>query len=152
MNGPSALLISGKLAARSRSASVTNVAMMRMYEVIRTSCAMYFFNSETKRPEPTSTNVVATPIAIPLARTFVTAIVGHMPSIWTSTGFSDAMPRHVSAHTVAGGGAPGMNSGAGACGGGAGGVYCGEGATVVVTSFLLSDMQQAEAATSRRRD
>src|ERR1019366_4020656 len=112
MNGPSALLMSGNVAARSMSARVTNVAMMRMYDVIRTSFAMYFRKSETNSPDPTSTNVVAMPIASPLASTFVTAIVGHIPRNWTRTGFSRPMPRHTSAKTVAGGGAPGTIAGA----------------------------------------
>src|SRR5665647_3577984 len=77
MNGPSAFEISGKVAARIRSASVTKVAMIRMYEVMRTSLAMYLRNSDTNRPEPTSTNSVAIPMAMPLASMLVTAIVGH---------------------------------------------------------------------------
>ena len=72
----------------------------------------------------------------------VTAIGGHIPSICTSTGFSEAIPRHVSAHTVAGGGAPGTNSGS----------TSGFGAATAVTLFPSSRMRTEAAATAPPRD
>ena len=81
-----------KLAAKVKSITVTNVAMMTMYDVMRTCFGMAFRKSETKMLELINTNMVAKPIAKALIAVLVTANAGHMPNTATKTGFSFQSP------------------------------------------------------------
>jgi len=51
-----------------------------------------FFRSDAISVLNRRTNVVASPIPMPLATLVVTARVGHMPRTWTKTGLSRTMP------------------------------------------------------------
>ena len=94
--GPSCLWTTGTAASRSRSASVTKVAMISTYEVMRTSCGMNRLREATSRFEPSRTNPVAIAMASPFATLLVTASTGQSPSICTTTGFSRQTPRRKS--------------------------------------------------------
>ena len=75
-----------------KSATVTKVAITMMKLVMRTCFEITFRSEETSRLEPTSTKVVAAPMARPLMAELVTASAGHSPSSWTKTGFSFQNP------------------------------------------------------------
>jgi hypothetical protein len=75
-----------------KSATVTNVAMMMMYVLMRTCLGMSLRSSDTSRLEPMSTNVVAAAMATAFMAELVTASIGHMPRTITKTGFSFQIP------------------------------------------------------------
>ena len=66
--------------------------MMMMKVVMRTCLGIHLRSDETSRLEPTSTKVVAAPMASALMAEFVTASAGHRPSSWMKTGFSRQSP------------------------------------------------------------
>jgi hypothetical protein len=80
-NAPSCLCTTGTMASRLMSATVTNVAMIRMNVGIRTSPGMSFLMTETMRLEPVSTKNVAMPIHRLFSTVLVTARAGQRPSI-----------------------------------------------------------------------
>src|SRR5512132_4028963 len=71
---------------------------------MRTWCGMIFRIVDTMTLEPTSTKVVASPIARLLATALVTASAEQSPRVCTSTGFSCQSPRVRTAPGVAGAG------------------------------------------------
>ena len=75
-----------------KSATVTKVAITMMKVVMRTCLGIRLRSEETSRLEPTSTKVVAAPMASALMAELVTARAGHRPSSWMKTGFSRHRP------------------------------------------------------------
>jgi hypothetical protein len=71
---------------------VTNDAMTTIYAGIRTLSGIRFFNKAITMFEHIKTNVVASPIDIPLSADEVVPKVGHIPRRRTNVGFSLTKP------------------------------------------------------------
>ena len=63
-----------------------------MYEGIRTMSGIRFLMAEMATLEHTSTNIVASPMPMPLMADEVVPSVGHMPNKSTKVGFSRTIP------------------------------------------------------------